>query len=218
MGIPILNIWDPSTQKYKSVPAIQGPAGAGVDVTGASVGQIVKISAVDSDGKPTAWEPVDLPSGGEDNWELIQSTTCEEDTASVVYSTDINGDPFELKKMKLVVIGTGSASRLNTRVGTNVNKYVGVYNYSFFPANQTTNDSNIIGEIVYHEREGNDPLIKYDAYPNTSISQSYQAFSNLASGSIPYTVDRYPYGWITAYVHNGVFFAGCKIELYGVRA
>lgn len=41
-----------------------GPAGAGMDITGASVGQIAKITAVDNSGKPTAWEAVDMPSGG----------------------------------------------------------------------------------------------------------------------------------------------------------
>lgn len=33
-------------------------------MTGAAVGQIAKITAVDADGKPTAWSPVDMPSGG----------------------------------------------------------------------------------------------------------------------------------------------------------
>lgn len=33
-------------------------------VIGATVGQIAKITAVDASGKPTAWEPVDMPSGG----------------------------------------------------------------------------------------------------------------------------------------------------------
>lgn len=32
-------------------------------ITGATVGQIAKITAVDTDGKPTKWEPVDMPSG-----------------------------------------------------------------------------------------------------------------------------------------------------------
>lgn len=41
-----------------------GKDGAGMDVTGAKVGQIAKITAVDSVGKPTEWEPVDMPSGG----------------------------------------------------------------------------------------------------------------------------------------------------------
>ena len=34
------------------------------NITGATVGQIAKITAVDDSGKPTAWEAVDLPSGG----------------------------------------------------------------------------------------------------------------------------------------------------------
>lgn len=42
----------------------QGPAGAGLDVTGATVGQTVKIAAVDANGVPTAWVPVDMASGG----------------------------------------------------------------------------------------------------------------------------------------------------------
>ncbi len=42
-----------------------GKDGAGIDVTGAKVGQIAKITAVDSVGKPTEWEPVDMPSGGD---------------------------------------------------------------------------------------------------------------------------------------------------------
>lgn len=48
----------------------QGPAGApgkdgaGMDITGATVGQTVKIAAVDASGVPTAWGPVDMPSGG----------------------------------------------------------------------------------------------------------------------------------------------------------
>ena len=38
--------------------------GAGMDITGAKIGQIAKITAVDSAGKTTAWEAVDMPSGG----------------------------------------------------------------------------------------------------------------------------------------------------------
>ena len=43
------------------------PAGGtdlSLGVTGATVGQIAKITAVDDSGKPTAWEAVNMPSGG----------------------------------------------------------------------------------------------------------------------------------------------------------
>lgn len=63
----------------------QGPAGApgkdgaGMDVTGATVGQIAKIAAVDASGVPTAWEPVDMPGGG-GAWEKIIDTEVMEAT------------------------------------------------------------------------------------------------------------------------------------------
>lgn len=63
----------------------QGPAGApgkdgaGMDVTGATVGQIAKIAAVDASGGPTAWEPVDMPGGG-GAWEKIIDTEVMEAT------------------------------------------------------------------------------------------------------------------------------------------
>ena len=60
-----------------------GKDGAGMDVTGARVGQIAKIKAVDSAGKPTAWEPVDMPSGGGPSggghWETVLDTVWEQD-------------------------------------------------------------------------------------------------------------------------------------------
>lgn len=40
------------------------PKWAKAEITGATVGQIAKIAAVGESGVPTAWEPVDMPSGG----------------------------------------------------------------------------------------------------------------------------------------------------------
>lgn len=63
----------------------QGPAGtpgkdgAGMDITGSTVGQIAKIAAVDESGVPTAWEPVDMPGGG-GAWEKIIDTEVMEAT------------------------------------------------------------------------------------------------------------------------------------------
>lgn len=55
----------------------QGPAGAGMDVTGATVGQIAKIAAVDASGVPTAWEPVDMASGGKAWAKIIDAEITE---------------------------------------------------------------------------------------------------------------------------------------------
>lgn len=53
-------------------------------VTGATVGQIAKITAVDASGKPTAWAPVDMPSGGGSNWVKVYdgSSTIAEEVSS----------------------------------------------------------------------------------------------------------------------------------------
>lgn len=60
----------------------KGDAGAGMDVTGAAVGQIAKITAVDDTGKPTAWEAVDMPSGSGGHWETVLDTVWEQDVIS----------------------------------------------------------------------------------------------------------------------------------------
>lgn len=75
----------PAGEKGDTGPAgpkgADGKDGAGMDITGAKVGQIAKITAVDSAGKPTAWEPVDMPSGGGvgGHWETVLDTVWEQD-------------------------------------------------------------------------------------------------------------------------------------------
>lgn len=53
---PLLNLGIPQ--------GASGSEGSGIAVSGATVGQTVKISAVDDNGVPTTWEPADFPSGG----------------------------------------------------------------------------------------------------------------------------------------------------------
>lgn len=54
------------------------PEWAKADITGAPVGQIAKIAAVDESGAPTAWEPADMPSGGGGReWVFAGSVTAE---------------------------------------------------------------------------------------------------------------------------------------------
>lgn len=73
-----------------------GKDGAGMDVTGATVGQIAKISAVDDNGVPTAWEPVDMPSGGGSTWAKVYdgSSTIAEEIS--VFEVDLTkSDPMK---------------------------------------------------------------------------------------------------------------------------
>lgn len=83
-----------------------GKDGAGMDVTGAKVGQIAKITAVDSAGKPTGWEPVDMPSSEE---EFIQKIPMSSDVGEYVLA-----DLTVYKKVRFIItksyknIGTGN--------------------------------------------------------------------------------------------------------------
>lgn len=64
----------------------QGPAGApgkdgaGMDITGATVGQIAKIAAVDTDGKPTAWSSANMAG---ETWGLLAKQTLTEAVKAV---------------------------------------------------------------------------------------------------------------------------------------
>lgn len=63
-------------------------------LSGASAGQIAKITAVDESGKPTEWEAVDMPSGGGVEWYEVIDTETTEAVNDLVISTDKNGRPI----------------------------------------------------------------------------------------------------------------------------
>lgn len=64
-------------------------------VIGATVGQIAKITAVDAQGKPTAWSPVDMPSGGDAiKWYLAASRITDEKTNEIIITEDDEGTPL----------------------------------------------------------------------------------------------------------------------------
>lgn len=74
----------------------QGPKGdpgatdLSLGITGATVGQIAKITAVDAQGKPTAWSPVDLPSGaGAKPYKILYNQTLSE---AAVVKVDADAD------------------------------------------------------------------------------------------------------------------------------
>ena len=58
----------------KGDPGAPGKDGAGMDITGATVGQIAKITAVDENGVPTAWGPVDMPEQVQPDWNQNDDT------------------------------------------------------------------------------------------------------------------------------------------------
>lgn len=76
-----------------------GGTDTSLGVTGAEVGQIIKIKAVDENGIPTEWEAADAASG--EDWEFINEISTNEWISSVTINQDSNGNPFSLKKMRI---------------------------------------------------------------------------------------------------------------------
>lgn len=80
-----------------------------LDITGATVGQIAKIAAVDASGIPTAWSPVDMPSGGGgETWELIAEIDFNVDAANDVSVWEYKNLPSykELAYKKVSLVGS----------------------------------------------------------------------------------------------------------------
>ena len=68
----------------------------------ASVGQTVVVKAVDENGKPTEWEPVEIPSGGgSSQWKIIRDLTITENADRVDINTDDDGKAFSLHEIQV---------------------------------------------------------------------------------------------------------------------
>lgn len=80
-------------------------------LTAATVGQTIKVKAVDASGVPTAWEAVDVEVG--ETWELIAEIDFDVDAANDVSVWEYNNLPnykaLAYKKVNLV----GSADRVS---------------------------------------------------------------------------------------------------------
>lgn len=117
---PLLNLGIPQ--------GAPGSGGSGIAVSGATVGQTVKISAVDENGVPTAWEPVDLPDR---TFELIGEVTLGEvQTANVItIDKDLDGNPFELSELLLLILipGDDCTTERRGRISIHCNALSGKY-------------------------------------------------------------------------------------------
>ena len=97
------------------------------NVTGATVGQILKVTEVDTDGKPTAYAPVDMPSGGGgETWKLLQDVMVTADTdkqtagvtyvigdagvQAITFDKDASGAAFAVNELHIFGILQASAN------------------------------------------------------------------------------------------------------------
>jgi hypothetical protein len=107
----------------------------GISVTGATVGQTVKIAEVDENGVPTAWEPTDFPSGGGsggEGWILLHTMTLAEDTKFFSYELGRNYDNILIAFKNLWCVegtSTGIAVTVNDWTTSSVVNSVHIGNF-----------------------------------------------------------------------------------------
>ena len=95
----------------KALDDFKPPAsGSGIEVSGAKVGDFLKVKEVDENGVPTAWETAEMPVGGGEEWELIVDYTVPEGVQvdTLEFTKDLNGNDFDLKKALFFVFVTAS--------------------------------------------------------------------------------------------------------------
>ncbi len=197
-----------------------GSGGSGISVTGATVGQTVKIAAVDDYGVPTAWEAVDFPSGGSgggDVWETINTAIIEEEANSFTFDADAAGNPFSLKKALLAVIlhptSTEHGKPYNAAL-RNGNSYTGMYTST--PAPDKSKYNSFQWFI-----EANDDFVREQWAKGSRVENDFIAVGTLSSyfgfhnGVKDYSVEL---GYTRSIGLRGFISAGSEIRLYGVRA
>ena len=104
-----IDVWIDTDEEPEGVGSGGSGCSGGINITGAEVGQTIKIAAVDENGMPTAWEAVDSENT---EWEVINEMTLEEGVTSITINTDSNGNAFSLKQMKAYVCCTFEADAL----------------------------------------------------------------------------------------------------------
>lgn len=178
----------------------------GVDIdlgmSGATVGQIAKIAAVDASGKPTAWEPVDMPSGGGgETWEKLVDTSLAEPVESVTYTFD---NCKRVKALIAPVIASGEPFSGWTRITIN-NVLYPLFNSRI----DNTKGIYIKIDSVYP------PYVQASIGTNSNtITYGFNggiqttALENIAPNGVA------EFGCQTA----GLLKAGAKIEIWGVKS
>lgn len=197
--------------------------GSGTDislgVTGASVGDIIKVKAVDASGKPTAWEAAQMPSG--DNWELLYDVTLTEDVKEYVH---VFSEP--MRKLSVIIDTLAADADTNysgfslTFKGATQNSYYPTINPIYPLAIPRKNVCRSVYDIsTYYQGET----------PVCEIHTSLQSGSN----SIHEASKTFVYDSVTdIYVHDmmlpqiikfqqgtyGTFAAGTRYRIWGVKA
>lgn len=225
------NLDDLTTKAKASLVAAVNEAartgsGGGADIdlgmTGVSAGQAAKVKAVDSDGKPTAWEPADLPGG--ETWELIASGEMQE-TAKLEINKDNNGLPFALKSAQILVRGDISIPKA-TSIRVSAERFVSVKDYDSYSIEVFFGKDNPKVNLWYVLCEKTMPILFWevadldwksaDCQVLMGVHRHHSATEDVyGKDLLNHLINRVSIG---PYMGGGNMAAGCKYEIWGVRA
>ena len=204
----------------------QGGGSGGTDIslglTSATVGQTIKVKAVDTDGKPTAWEAAESGEKWEKIAEIIIPDDAEESNALTI-DKDINGQPFSLLKARLCskfpkytggsTIPGFSFAMLNGRA--NGNPSPAVYT-SLWPKVET---ARLVGVVYEVDVSGAQVIESVLRSAGGGWGENMGMYGSSSSTYVKYFTDSLWAKPITSIGGTGMLiFPGCKFVLYGVRA
>lgn len=194
-------------------------------ITGATVGQIAKITAVDETGKPTKWEPVDMASGGGgETWELIASGEMQE-TATLYINKDNNGLPFSLKSAQIFVRGDISITKPSC-MRISAERYGSPKDYDAYSIEVYFGKENPKVNLWYVLREKTMPMLfcevaginwqSADCQVLMGVHRHYTATEDVyGKDPLNHLINQVVIG---PHMGDGNMAAGCKWEIWGVRA
>ena len=204
----------------------QGGGSGGTDIslglTSATVGQTIKVKAVDTDGKPTAWEAAESGEKWEKIAEIIIPDDAEESNALTI-DKDINGQPFSLLKARLCgkfPKYTGGSTIPNITFAMLNGKNTGnpspaVYT-SLWPKVGT---DRLVGAVYEVDVSGVQVIESALRSTGGGWGENMGMYGSSASTYVKYFTDSLWAKPITSIGGTGMLiYPGCKFVLYGVRA
>ena len=204
----------------------QGGGSGGTDIslglTSATVGQTIKVKAVDTDGKPTAWEAAEAGEKWEKIAEIIIPDDAEESNALTI-NKDLNGQPFSLLKARLCgkfpkytggsTIPNVMFAMLNGRA--NGNPSPAVYT-SLWPKVET---ARLVGAVYEVDVSGVQVIESVLRSAGGGWGENMGMYGSSSSTYVKYFTDSLWAKPITSIGGTGMLiYPGCKFVLYGVRA
>lgn len=188
------------------VQAELGDEPVSLGITGAQVGQIAKITAVDTNGKPTKWEPVDMASGGGgETWEKIAEIELRTDTAEYVLA-----DFATWRKAKVIMTRSQYISGLNKNVWCRV---VGLNSDDTYTCGFLTIG---YGYIFWEYSAEVNELFILSSHIETNNRKSAESVRSTGT-FMPLASPVETYKFKLMFVDTSVIQAGDKVTVIGVR-